>query len=104
MDVKSVWRRFGISLLVILVMATSVFSEEEKEVTLEEVKVVASPIIEGNKVDDYGNRVTTVTEKQVEDLNALDFPSALRRTPGVTISRYNIVGSYGGDQGGSIYI
>jgi outer membrane receptor protein involved in Fe transport len=104
MDVKSVWVRFGISLWVILAMATSVFSEEEKEVTLEEVKVVASPIIEGNRVDDYGNRVTTVTEKQVEDLNALDFPSALRRTPGVTISRYNIVGSYGGDQGGSIYI
>jgi iron complex outermembrane receptor protein len=104
MDIKSARLGFGISLLVILVMATSAFSEEEKEVTLEEVKVVASPIIEGNKVDDYSNRVTTVTEKQVEDLNALDFPSALRRTPGVTISRYNIVGSYGGDQGGSIFI
>jgi outer membrane cobalamin receptor len=104
MDFKSVWAKFWISLLVIFVMATPVFSEEEKEITLEEVKVVASPIIEGNRVDDYGNRVTTVTEKQVEDLNALDFPSALRRTPGVTISRYNIVGSYGGDQGGSIYI
>jgi hypothetical protein len=105
MGVKSVWLGVGISLLMILVVATSVFSEEEeKEITLEEVKVVASPIIEGNRVDDYGNRVTTVTGKQVEDLNALDFPSALRRTPGVTISRYNIVGSYGGDQGGSIYI
>jgi len=104
MGAKSVWLRFGISLLVILVMATSVFSEEEKEITLEEVIVVASPIIEGNKVDDYGNRVTTVTEKQIEDLNAMDFPSALRRVPGVTISRYNLVGSYGGDQGGSIYI
>ena len=105
MGVKSARLGFGISLLMILVVATSVFSEEEeKEITLEEVKVVASPIIEGNRVDDYGNRVTTVTGKQVEDLNALDFPSALRRTPGVTISRYNIVGSYGGDQGGSIYI
>jgi iron complex outermembrane receptor protein len=104
MNIKSAWVRFGISLLVILVMATSVFSEEEKAVTLEEVRVVASPVIEGNRVDDYGNRVTTVTDKQVEDLNAMDFPSALRRTPGVTISRYNLVGSYGGDQGGSIYI
>ena len=105
MDVRFVSMRLVISLFVILVTVSSAFpEEEEKEVTLEGVKVVASPIIEGNKVDDYANRVTTVTEKQVEDLNALDFPSTLRRTPGVTISRYNIVGSYGGDQGGSIFI
>jgi len=102
MDTKSGWLRFGISLSLILVMATSAFSEEE--ITLEEVKVVASPIIEGNRVDDYSNRVTTVTEQQIEDLNAMDFPSALRRVPGVTISRYNLVGSYGGGQGGAIFI
>lgn len=108
MDIKSVWLRFGISLFLILVMATSVFSEEEskeeKEITLEEVKVVASPVIDGIKIDDYGNPVTTITQKQIEDLNALDFQSALREIPGVTISRFNMVGSYGGDQGGSIYI
>ena len=33
MDVKSLWLKFGISLLAILIMTTSVFSEEEKEVT-----------------------------------------------------------------------
>ncbi|MFH1070074.1 MAG: TonB-dependent receptor, partial [Candidatus Glassbacteria bacterium] len=38
------------------------------------------------------------------DLNALDLPSALRRVPGVTISRYNLVGSYGGAEGGAIFI
>lgn len=68
------------------------------------VEVVASPIIEGNQVTEYGSQITTVTEKQINSLNALDLPSAVRRAPGVNISRYNLVGSYGGAQGGAIYI
>ncbi|MGB9699400.1 MAG: TonB-dependent receptor [Thermodesulfobacteriota bacterium] len=71
---------------------------------LEPVEVVASPVIEGNQVTEYGNQITTVTEKQINSLNALDLPSAVRRAPGVNISRYNLVGSYGGAQGGAIYI
>ncbi len=71
---------------------------------LEPVEVVASPVIEGNKVTEYGSQITTVTEKQIDSLNALDLPSAVRRAPGVNISRYNLVGSYGGAQGGAIYI
>jgi len=34
----------------------------------------------------------------------LDLPSALRRVPGVMISRHNLVGSYGGGEGGAVYI
>jgi len=105
MNVKSLWVSFGIAFLMVASFVTYVFSEEPKEeITLEEVRVVASPIIEGNWVSDYANRITTVTDRQIEDLNALDFPSALRRVPGVTISRYNLVGSYGGAQGGAIFI
>ncbi len=94
----------GILIVILVYPIKGGWSEEQKEITLEEVQVVATPIIEGNWVNDYASRVTTVSERQIEDLNAMDFPSALRRVPGVTISRYNLVGSYGGAQGGAIYI
>ena len=56
--------------------------------------ITFSPIIEGNQVSDSGSQVTIVQQKQISDLNAQDLPSALRRTPGVVISRYNPVGSF----------
>jgi len=79
-------------------------TQEEGAIVLEEVKVVASPIIEGNQVDRYGSQITVVTEKQVDSLNAQDLPSALRRTPGVIISRHNPVGSFGGGEGGAVFL
>jgi outer membrane cobalamin receptor len=75
-----------------------------KALKVEAVEVVASPIIEGNQVTDYASQVTIVTDKQIDGLNALDLPSALRRAPGVNISRYNLVGSYGGADGGAVFI
>jgi len=80
---------------------------EEKSpepVKMEPVEVIASPVIEGTRVTDYASQVTIVTDKQIESLHAQDLPSALRRVPGVTISRYNVIGSYGGAQGGAVYI
>lgn len=74
------------------------------ETELQPIEVIASPIIEGNEVTDYASQVTIVTDKQIEAINALDLPSALRWVPGVTISRYNVIGSYGGAQGGTIFI
>lgn len=71
---------------------------------LETVEVLAPPILEGTSVNRYGSAVTTVSRGQIEALNAQDLPSALRHVPGVTISRYNIIGSYGGADGGAIYI
>lgn len=71
---------------------------------LEEIVVIANPIIEGNQVDRYGASSTVVTQEQIEDLNAVDLGTALRRSPGVTISRYNPVGSFGGAEGGGIFI
>jgi len=77
---------------------------EEEKVELSEVEVVASPIVEPAVTTRYGTQVSTVTEAQMDALNAQDLPSALRRVPGVAISRYNIVGSYGGREGGGIFI
>jgi len=73
-------------------------------IRMEEVVVTASPIIEGNRVNDYGGQVSIVTKEQVSDLNAQDLPSALRRVPGVGIARHNAIGSFGGAEGGSITI
>jgi len=70
----------------------------------EEIVVVAPPLIEGNKVNRLGAQVTTLRKGQIQDLNAHDIGSALRRTPGVTISRYNMVGGFGGADGGAVYI
>lgn len=68
------------------------------------VTVVANPIIEEVRTDDYSAVSAVVGEEQLRDLNALDLASALRRTPGVSISRYNPVGAFGGDQGGAVMI
>jgi iron complex outermembrane receptor protein len=79
-------------------------TEKADETMLEEVNVVSSPIIEGNKVDSFANETTTVSKEQIWDLNAPDLTSALRRTPGVTISRFDNIGSFGGAEGGAIFI
>ncbi|MDR0466268.1 MAG: TonB-dependent receptor plug domain-containing protein [Deltaproteobacteria bacterium] len=77
---------------------------DDEETRLAPVQVVGSPIIEGNVVSRYGTESTVVGKSQIEDMNAQDIASALRRTPGVTISRYNPVGSFGGSQGGGVFV
>ncbi len=42
---------------------------------MEEVIVTANPIIEGSAVTRYGGNVSTVSSRQVDDLNAQDFPT-----------------------------
>ncbi len=81
----------------------TVLAEEQAE-QLEATEVVADPIIEENHLDEYSSVSSVVTEEQLRDQNALDLASALKRTPGVQISRYNPVGSFGGDQGGAVAI
>jgi iron complex outermembrane receptor protein len=68
------------------------------------VVVTGSPIIESSRIDAFGSLTTEVGASQVRDLNALDLSSALRRTPGVIVSRFNPVGSFGGDEGGEVYV
>jgi len=103
-----------LTLLLALFLQSAVLADPETEgtddetaLTLgphEEVTVVGSPIIEGTHTTPLGTPVTVVGETQIEDLNAQDLPSALRMTPGVVISRHNPIGSFGGGEGGSVFI
>jgi iron complex outermembrane receptor protein len=68
------------------------------------LRVTAPPIVEDNRVDAFSSVRTVVGEDQVRDQNAVDLASALRRTPGVQISRFNAVGAFGGDEGGAVLI
>ncbi|AEF99734.1 TonB-dependent receptor [Methylomonas methanica] len=77
---------------------------EEKPVELEGTEVVANPIIEENKLDAFSDISAVVSEEQIRDQNAVDLASALRRTPGVQISRFNPVGAFGGNEGGGVFI
>ena len=70
----------------------------------EEIKVVAPPIVEGYRVTPFATQVSSVSDRQIQDLGAGDLANALRRMPGVTISRYDLVGSYGGGDGGAVYV
>ncbi len=79
--------------------STVVFGYQMKPIV-----VVSTPIVEGIEVDRYSTEKTVVSEFQIEDLNAQDLANALRRTPGVNISRYNMIGSFGGATGGAVFI
>ncbi len=88
-------------------LLTGVFSlalAQPGPVVLEPVEVVANPIVEETRVDRLADQTSVIGREQIEALNAQDLTSALRRTPGVTISRYNAVGSFGGGEGGSVLI
>ncbi len=78
--------------------------QEEQALRLAPVVVVGAPILEQNELTRYAGVVSRIGRVQIEALNAQDLASALRMTPGVTISRYNPIGSFGGAQGGSIFI
>ena len=73
-------------------------------IVLDKVEVIAPPVVRATTVDVFASQTTTVGAEQLKALNAQDLTSALRRTPGVTIARYNPVGSFGGDAGGAILL
>jgi len=97
---KKVW--YGVSLS--LLGATALAHADTPPVELPQTSVIGSSVIDQNKVDSFGSLSTVVGQDQIRDLNALDLSSALRRTPGVTVSRFNPVGSFGGAEGGAVYI
>lgn len=68
------------------------------------MEVIETPVASQPSLDNYGASSVRVGGAQLEDLKALDFASALRRTPGVTISRFNQVGAFGGSEGGAIFL
>jgi len=79
-------------------------SAQDSAVQMDQVEVLGRPIIDENRFDVFGGQTTVVTDRQIQDLNANDLTTALRRTPGVTISRFNPVGSFGGGEGGAVFI
>jgi len=101
-----VFKRLILTLLFCLCSINFVFcdEEEDKKKPSEEVIVIGNPVIEGNVVDNYAGQKTVISEEQLDELNAQDIGTSLRRTPGVNISRYNPVGSFGGGEGGGVFI
>ena len=94
-----------ILLFFLAVPALSLADESEQNTTvLEEITVTDRPIIQGNQADVFGSMKTVITQDQIDDLNAQDLETALKLTPGVTMSRYNPVGSFGGADGGGVFI
>ncbi|HOB51493.1 MAG TPA: TonB-dependent receptor plug domain-containing protein [Acidobacteriota bacterium] len=70
-----------------------------------EIEVRAdAPIVEGNHIAADGITFSRVTRTQLDDLMAHDILTGVRRVPGILISRYNLVGSYGGGEGGTLFI
>ncbi|MBP7866995.1 MAG: TonB-dependent receptor plug domain-containing protein [Acidobacteria bacterium] len=70
-----------------------------------EIEVRAeAPLVEENLLTVDLVSASRVSKAQMEDLQAVDLLTGLRMTPGVLISRYNVVGSYGGGDGGTLFI
>jgi outer membrane receptor protein involved in Fe transport len=69
-----------------------------------EVLGVANPLVQETILSPLAGPISMMDADQVEDMKAQDLPSALRRTPGMIVSRHNTVGSFGGGEGGSVFI
>ncbi len=72
--------------------------------TVPHLVVTAKPDIAEVEIDKFSSTSAVITDETIRDLHAADLASALRNTPGTQISRYNPVGSYGGAEGGSVFI
>lgn len=68
------------------------------------VMVNAQAVTAGDSIDNSGALTTVVGAAQLRDLSALDLASALRRTPGVSIVRFNPIGAFGGGAGGAVFV
>lgn len=66
--------------------------------------VYADPLVFDFQPDDLGGVLAEVGAASWRDHGARDLTEALQRVPGVTVSRYNPVGSFGGNDGGSVYV
>ena len=71
---------------------------------LEPFPVTDGPVISQIEISSRADTITRVGEDQIHKLGAGDLSAALRRVPGVTLSRYNVVGAFGGGDGGAIFI
>ncbi len=93
----------GFATTVSLFAQTSI-PENTRAVELDPVEVLGQSILEELRVRPTADKVAHVSRAQIEALHATDLADALRTVPGLTISRFNPVGSFGGGDGGAIYI
>ena len=84
--------------------AVALGAAEAAPAELPRLEVSATPIVRTEVFTKDGAEMWQVGREQLALQNSRDLQGALRRVPGVTISRYSPVGSYGGAQGGSIYV
>lgn len=84
--------------------ADTTASAEPVVVQLPGYATVSTPLAVEPTATRFAGAVTVVGAAQLKDLVPLDFASALRRTPGVTISRFNQVGAFGGTEGGAVFL
>lgn len=87
-----------------LVRAQSATSPSAGAVELDPVEVLGQSILDELAIRPTGDKIARVTSEQIEAMHATDLADALRMVPGLTISRFNPVGSFGGGDGGAIYI
>lgn len=80
-------------------LATQVYAQ-----SVPNLVVTAKPDIAEIEIDKFSSTSAVITDETIRDLHAADLASALRNTPGTQISRYNPVGSFGGAEGGSVFI
>lgn len=85
-------------LLFLLPAAAEIVSE------LDELVVEGRPVLEEAAVRTDGSLVNVVGQDQIEGMNAGDLAAALRRVPGVSVSRFNLVGAFGGGDGGAVFV
>lgn len=79
-------------------------AQDESAIELEPFVVDGKPVLEDLRVRAYGDKVSILTQEQLEALQGHDLAAALRTVPGLSISRFNPVGAFGGGDGGAIYI
>lgn len=68
------------------------------------VVVTARPLVADDLITPYGGSVSVVSREQMDDAGAQDLQSALRRVSGVGISRFTLLGAFGGADGGAVYL
>lgn len=92
-------KKTKLALAASLMLATQVYAQ-----SVPNLVVTAKPDIAEIEIDKFSSTSAVITDETIRDLHAADLASALRNTPGTQISRYNPVGSFGGAEGGSVFI
>lgn len=99
--------RLNVTLFALVIFLTSLSGDDEKvaaSFSFDSFVVEATPVLEGVSLSTDSTLLNTVGAEQITALGASDLAGALRRVPGVTVSRFNNVGAFGGGDGGAVFI